>query len=676
MADVLTVRRRWTALAVLTLLLAVAVVVVTSVVAGAWPYRVLGTADPGPVVRVAAPLVRLVVDVAALVCTGSAVFAAFFTKPDPTGLIAPAAYASLRTAGRAAFVWAVAALVEWPLDAAATAGLPLRTVLTPAGLSGLTGALESSKAWLVTAATAGVVAVVAPRVLRWQPSVAVAGLAVFAVLPPLAVGHSASDTGHDIATAAIMIHVPAAVIWLGVLVALLRARGVGRFTAAIARRYRRLSSVCWLVVAMSGLVDAAVMAPGTDIVTTGYGLVVLAKAGVVIVLALLIGRMRRAAIVSGPRRARLLAVELIALAMAFGASVGLTDLPAPKFVGHEVTGDQTLLGYNLFLRPTLARLVFDWRVEVFFTALVVALVAGYAWGLRRLRRSGAAWPVQRTVAWMIGCVVLLVATSSGIARYAPAMFSVQAVAHMLVGMLAPIGLALGAPLTLAESALAPAGSDDLPGPVEWLLALRDSAVVRIGTHPLIGTAIFVGAPFLLYFTEAFDVTVRFHWAHMAMDAIFLVIGYLFAWMIIGPDPVPRPVPNLMRLGLLLAVMPADVLFTAAIVANRHIIGNGNAGANMYTALGLPWVHSLAADQRLGGYLALAVSEVSLLVMLAVLARRWAGDDDLGGDYTAIIDAVARRATTVYSDPATAVGPDRPTRRRDESRPQAVPEDQQ
>ena len=663
----------------LALLLAVAVVVVASVVAGAWPYRVLGTADPGPVVRIAAPVVRLVVDVAAVLCVGSAVFAAFYTKPDPTGLIAPAAYASLRTAGRAAFVWAVAAIVEWPLDAAATAGLPLRTVLSPAGLFGLTGALESSKAWLTTAAAAAIVAAVASRVLRWQPSVAVAGLAVFAVLPPLAVGHSASDTGHDLATAAIMIHVPVAVIWLGVLVALLRARGVAGFTAAIMRRYRRMASVCWLVVAFSGLVDAAVLAPGRDIDTTGYGLVVLAKAGALIGLAVLIWRVRRVAVVSGARRACVLALELVALVVAFGTSVVLTDLPAPKFVGHEVTGDQTLLGYNLFVRPTLARLVFDWRVEVFFTTLVVVLAGGYAWGVRRAGRRGVAWPVGRTVAWMLGCAALLVATSSGVGRYAPAMFSIQAVAHMLVGMLAPIGLALGAPLTLADSALPVAGPDDLPGPIEWLAALRDSAAVRIGTHPLICTAIFVGAPFLLYFTQAFDVTVRFHWAHMAMDAIFLVIGYLFAWMVIGPDPVPRPVPNLMRLGLLLAVMPADVLFTALIVASRHVIGNGNAGANMYTALDLPWVHSLAADQHMGGYLALAVSEASLLVMLAVLARRWAGDDDLGGDYTAIIDAVARRATTGYSqlpDPVPAVSPDGSTQPPAGPQPRAIRHDQE
>ena len=39
------------------------------------------------------------------------------------------------------------------------------------------------------------------------------------------------------------------------------------------------------------------------------------------------------------------------------------------------------------------------------------------------------------VAWLLGCLVLLFATSSGLGRYMPAMFSMHMAAHMLLSML-------------------------------------------------------------------------------------------------------------------------------------------------------------------------------------------------------------------------------------------------
>jgi putative copper resistance protein D len=68
----------------------------------------------------------------------------------------------------------------------------------------------------------------------------------------------------------------------------------------------------------------------------------------------------------------------------------------------------------------------------------------YVAGVVRLRRRGDQWPTGRLVAWLLGCAALLFATSSGIGRYMPAMFSMHMAAHMLLSMLVPILLALGA----------------------------------------------------------------------------------------------------------------------------------------------------------------------------------------------------------------------------------------
>jgi putative copper resistance protein D len=231
--------------------------------------------------------------------------------------------------------------------------------------------------------------------------------------------------------------------------------------------------------------------------------------------------------------------------------------------------------------------------------------------------------------------VLLLATCSGIGRYAAAMFSVHIAAHMLVSMLVPALLVLGAPLTLARALRGERGP--LPRPSEWLLMVAGSRAVRLLTHPIVALLLFAGSPFALYFTGLYDVAVRFHWAHLAIDAWFLGTGYLFLWPVIGVDATARPTPNLARLGMLLAAMPADIVFGAALMGTHRVIGNGVASANMYQALALPWVPDLAADQRLAGLLALILGELALFVVLAALLARWNTVDDIDEPSRALLE---------------------------------------
>lgn len=55
------------------------------------------------------------------------------------------------------------------------------------------------------------------------------------------------------------------------------------------------------------------------------------------------------------------------------------------------------------------------------------------------------------------------------------------------------------------------------------------------------TAIFVAGFYGLYFGGIFDAAADSHGAHLAMNAHFLLSGYLFYWVVIGVDPTPRPI---------------------------------------------------------------------------------------------------------------------------------------
>jgi putative copper resistance protein D len=585
----------------------VACVVVVVVLAGGRPYALLGLDDPGALVRLGTPLLRLAADAAGTVCVGALVFASCFAEPGDWST-------PVRCAGRWATAWCLAAGALVVLTAADQTGQPLTgppssvVVSSPTDRFAQWAALEEPVGWLVTAGLALVVAMACRTVVRRRSAVVLLGLAVLTALPPLATGHSSAGGGHDLATTALLVHVPAAMVWLGVLVALLRPGWRSR-AAESHSRYRRLALVCWLVLAASGLVDAAVLVPQGHDVDSAYGRLLAGKIVLVAVLGIAGGVLRGRI---GSFR-RLAVADLLLLATTVGVSVGLTHLPPPAFLGAQPGIQRTLLGYDLAGPPTPTRLLLDWRIDLLFGPLAVLLAAGYLLAVRRLPGR---WPPGRTAAWLTACLVLLLATSSGIGRYAPAMFSAHIAAHMLVAMLVPLLFALGGPFTLADRLV--------PG---LLRGLYDGATLRVLTHPLVILPLFAGSPFVLYGTGLFAAAARFHWAGMVIDTVFLLLGYLFAWTVVGVDPLPRPLPVPARLGVLLAAMPFDVVFGTTVLDSRTVIGDGPASANLYSSLALPWVPDLLADQHLAGLLALLLGEATLLVATVALVVRWPRLDD-------------------------------------------------
>src|SRR5690606_13472436 len=71
----------------------------------------------------------------------------------------------------------------------------------------------------------------------------------------------------------------------------------------------------------------------------------------------------------------------------------------------------------------------------------------------RLRRRGDSWPVLRTVSWVAGILLLFLITNGGLNVYQRYLFSAHMLAHMALGMMVPLLLVPGAPITLALRAI-------------------------------------------------------------------------------------------------------------------------------------------------------------------------------------------------------------------------------
>src|SRR5215469_18728570 len=111
--------------------------------------------------------------------------------------------------------------------------------------------------------------------------------------------------------------------------------------------------------------------------------------------------------------------------------------------------DALASGYRGPPELTLVRALTQWTLDPWALAFVVLFAGLYLSGVRRVRRSGTAWPLGRTVAFCgLGLGFCVIATMSWVGVYQPVLFYARSVQTILLLLVVPLFLALGRPLTL------------------------------------------------------------------------------------------------------------------------------------------------------------------------------------------------------------------------------------
>jgi cytochrome c oxidase assembly factor CtaG len=266
-------------------------------------------------------------------------------------------------------------------------------------------------------------------------------------------------------------------------------------------------------------------------------------------------------------------------------------------------------------------LITDWRPDLVVGLAALVLAGAYLTGAHRLAQRGQTWPPRRTTAWLGGCAVILIATSSGIGRYSMALFSVHLGAYVLLSALAPILLALGSPLTLALHAMTPVAAGDPPAAREWLVTFTQSWLVRMSTHPAMALSMYLASFWVMYPTGLFGALAASHAAHLVMNLDALLMGYPYYWIILGTDPSPHRLTTAGKLGLLCAALPFQALGGVFLANSTTVIGG-----NFYRSLALPFGPDLLADQHRTAAMVWAVGQIPLVVVLiALLAHKLLSD---------------------------------------------------
>jgi putative copper resistance protein D len=259
---------------------------------------------------------------------------------------------------------------------------------------------------------------------------------------------------------------------------------------------------------------------------------------------------------------------------------------------------------------TPLRLLTGWTFEPLPLLAIALVAAAYLLGVRRLRQRGDGWPAARTVSFVVfGLGGAAVATCSALGTYDTTLLSVHMVQHMVLSMVVPIFLALGAPVTLALRTL-PAR------PRGWLLTVVHSRVAKVAAFPPLALALFIGSPWALYFSGWYEATLRSPFLHDMLHLHFVLIGCLFFWPLLGRDPVPGRVSYALRLIVIFLTLPFHAFLGVTIMSANTLIAE-----SWYRSLDLDWT-SPVSDQHLAGAVLWASGDIIGLLFFAVLFVQW------------------------------------------------------
>jgi cytochrome c oxidase assembly factor CtaG/putative copper export protein len=548
---------------------------------------------------------------------------AFFLN-DVEGKLGERAKALRNITAIAALTWAIATGISIVATLANILGTDLSGALDPTSMRSFISQITLGKYMFAQLCLALLVAATVARIKDVAGANALLLLSLAAIIAPVFESHSASSGSHALAIGSLVVHVVAISLWVGGLVAITFLKAQDRAMAL--PRFSALALWAAIAVSASGTANAWARLNFQSAWSSDYARLVLLKILLTAVL-IFFGYLNRRQLkgslkLDGKQLGRLLSVEVLIMAVTTFVGSKLSTMQPPlRSESSVLDPGLAVAGIATPPPPNLWRLISLYDPDALMIGVLVTAVALYIRGVIILTRRGDKWPVGRTVAFALGISAIDYATSGGLGVYAKFSFEYHMIAHMLLGMVAPIGIVLGAPITLALRTLPQGRTSQERGVRGTLIALLHSKPAAVFTNPVSALALFDGSLFVLYMTPLFGNLMQSHLGHLVMSVHFLLAGILFFHVIIGIDPNPRKVPHIVRIVILFAAMSIHAFFAVALISTSTLLDQG-----YFASLQTPWNLDLLADQHAGGSVAWAMGEIPILLALVATFIQWMRDD--------------------------------------------------
>lgn len=262
--------------------------------------------------------------------------------------------------------------------------------------------------------------------------------------------------------------------------------------------------------------------------------------------------------------------------------------------------------------PTPWIVLTAWEFDPTIAIPLAALAVGWLWMVDRINGRHPANPVPllRTVSFLLGLFAIAFALQSGIERYDTALFSIHMVQHLLLTLVAPPLIMLGAPITQLLRVASPRVRKDL------ILRILHSAPVAGLTHPVTAWLAFTLVMWGSHFSPLFDLSLENPGVHEVEHLLYITTGLLFWYPVIGADPAPRRLGYPARgLYLLLQMPPSSFLAMALLFAEAPLYHH-------YATEGSPYGIDPLIDQQAAASVMWISSDVIFIGAILVVVAAW------------------------------------------------------
>ena len=607
-------------------------------------------ADPGDVVRWGLPITRSITDIAMATSIGALVIAAFiFSENSPQLKLA------MNVASIAAVVWAFTGMLEFNFVYLNVTGSAFTFAQSHGnGLWMFATSVQLGQYLALNVLAAAVIAVLALAFQKLTSAALIAALGFLSLVPIALTGHAAGTNNHGMAVNALGVHLLAVVIWVGALIALSVVRFRAELTEQHFLRYSSLALLAYGLLFVSGVISAVLRIGTLENWLTSYGLLVILKTLIFLVLGVFGAIYRKRLVLAGRSFLRLVSVELVLMGVAMGLATALSRSAPPvnAIANVGTTPAEILTGQKLPPEFNSVTFFTQWKPDLIWALVGVLGIVAYIAGVRRLRARGDAWPIGRTVSWVSGMLFLLFVTNGSLNAYQEYLFSAHMIGHMMLAMGVPVFLVIGAPITLLSRAV-DKRMDGSRGVREWALWAVHTKYAQFIANPIVAAILFATSLVVFYYTPLFSWATHEHIGHEWMIVHFLITGYLFAQALIGIDPGPIRLAFPMRVMLLIATLAFHAFFGLSLMSGDTLLL-----ADWFGAMGRTWGASPLEDQHTGGAIAWGIGELPTAVLTIIVSVQWFKSDerearrldrasDRGGnkdieDYNAMLTKLAQR----------------------------------
>ena len=266
------------------------------------------------------------------------------------------------------------------------------------------------------------------------------------------------------------------------------------------------------------------------------------------------------------------------------------------------------------MSPTLDAFLRSWPSEPWLVASLLLSAAIYFRGWRILRRrEPRRWNGWRLASFLGGLTAIFLALASPLEPFATLLLQIHMVQHLLLMMVAPPLIWLGAPLFPLVRGL--------PAPIRtvWVAPLLRSRRLRRWfsrlTHPLVAWPIYVGVTWFWHAPRFYELALSGERWHFIEHTAFIAAALLFWYPVVRPYP-SRPAwsPWLLFPYLLLADVQNTVLAAWLTFSSRVIYPHYENG---------PRIAGLSAldDQSAAGVIMWVPGSIAFLLPLFIIGLK-------------------------------------------------------